>query len=109
MSGTSGGHEKTLENFWRMSGISGGHEKRTNLQTTRQYDQHKPCCADQEVLGEDTSDMHKPCGAKRQVLLLVDSPNIYRWQEMKVLTSKSQNCRATLPYTFRNSTIMELS
>jgi hypothetical protein len=81
MSGTSGGHEKTLENFWRMSGTSGGLEGRTNLQTKRQYDQHKPCRADQEVLGEDTSDMHKPCGAQRQVLLLEDSPNINRWQD----------------------------
>ncbi len=32
-----------------LSGTSGGHEKRTNLQTKRQYDQHKPCRADQEV------------------------------------------------------------
>ncbi len=81
MSGTSGGHEKTSENFWKMSGTSGGHEKRTNPQTKRQYDQHKPCRADQEVLGEDTFDMHKPCGAECQVFLLEDSPNINRWQD----------------------------
>ncbi len=74
-----------------MSGTSGGHEKRTNLHTKRQYDQHKPFGADQEVLGEGTSDMHKPCGAERLVLLLEDSPNISQWQDTpqevkKVLT-----------------------